>query len=129
MKSKGKNIIKLLIWGIILCLAYFLISLIVSKFTAIALVDSVFYVSMLFIIIGIILIMKGNPTGLSLKSLDSPQSAQYIANENLEVLRMERKSTNFYKNFKKHAVVESNSMSLVLIIGAVFAIASSVLFF
>jgi hypothetical protein len=89
--------------------------------------DVMFIEGLLMVIVGLMLSMKGNPSGISLNGLGQTY-AQYNASWNLEVTRIERNSTGYYKKFLQHAVVEFAFSSLVIIIGGILIILFSIFF-
>lgn len=109
-KSQISSLIKCFIWGIIWSIILVLIGLGIVRFTTYNLKDILFIEGIIFVILGISSFLGGNPTGLSLQGLGQT-NAQYIANANLEVTRMEKEKTNTIKNNFKTSI---STVSLVM---------------
>lgn len=91
LKTIGKCVIFGIIWGIVL----FGVALIITNFKDYELRDVLFVEGIIFVIGGVLSSIGGNPMGLSMQGLGQ-NNAQYIANANLEVSKME-KDKNYYK--------------------------------
>jgi hypothetical protein len=65
--------------------------------------------------------IEGNPSGINITGLGN-NSAQYIANKNLETTKRERETTGYYQNFKKHAVAELTFIKLTIVFGGILLI-------
>ncbi|WP_346938717.1 hypothetical protein [uncultured Clostridium sp.] len=110
-KSQIKFLIKCVVWGIIWSIILVLIGLGIVNFTTYNLKDILFIEGIILVILGVSSFLGGNPTGLSLQGLGQT-NAQYIANANLEVTRMEKeKTTTPIKNNFKASI---NMISLVM---------------
>lgn len=109
-KSQISSLIKCFIWGIIWSIILVLIGLGIVRFTTYNLKDILFIESIILVILGVSSFLGGNPTGLSLQGLGQT-NAQYIANANLEVTRMEKEKTNTIKNNFKTSI---STVSLVI---------------
>jgi len=110
-KSQIKSLIKCVVWGIIWSIILVLIGLGIVNFTTHNLKDVLFIEGIILVIFGISSFLGGNPTGLSLQGLGQT-NAQYIANANLEVTRMEKeKTTTTIKNSFKTII---NTVSLII---------------
>lgn len=114
-KSQISSLIKCFIWGIIWSIILVLIGLGIVRFTTYNLKDILFIEGIILVILGVSSFLGGNPTGLSLQGLGQT-NAQYIANANLEVTRMEKEKTNTIKNFK------ASISTVSLVIGGVICI-------
>lgn len=125
LTSKFKGILLLFLYSLIFLGIGYLIAIPISAKSNYSLQDVMFFEGIASIVIGLMLSMKGNPSGISLQALGR-KDAQYISNENLEAAKMERASTNYYKNFLKHSIIEFTHSSLVLVIGGIFLILLSV---
>ncbi|MEW8995171.1 hypothetical protein [Clostridium sp.] len=109
-KSQIKSLIKCVVWGIIWSIILVLIGLGIVNFTTYNLKDVLFIEGIILVILGVSSFLGGNPTGLSLQGLGQT-NAQYIANANLEVTRMEKEKTTTIKNNFKASI---NTVSLVM---------------
>jgi len=93
-----------------------LIGLGIVHFTSHNLKDILFIEGIILVILGVSSFLGGNPTGLSLQGLGQT-NAQYIANANLEVTKMEKEKTNTIKNNFK-----TNISTVSLVIGGIICI-------
>ncbi len=109
-KSQIKSLIKCVVWGIIWSIILVLIGLGIVHFTSHNLKDVLFIEGIILVILGISSFLGGNPMGLSLQGL-CQANAQYIANANLEVTKMEKEKTSTIKNNFKASI---NTISLVM---------------
>lgn len=125
LTSKFKGILLFFLYSLVFLGIGYLIAILISGNSNYSLQDVMFFEGILSIVIGLMLSMKGNPSGVSLHALGR-KDAQYISNENLEASKMERTSTNYYKNFLKHSIIEFTHSSLVLVISGIFLILLSV---
>ncbi|MDF2906515.1 MAG: hypothetical protein K0R34_1836 [Herbinix sp.] len=89
--------------------------------------DIAFTIGCLIVVLGIFMIMHGNPSGGSISSLGSRNAvaANYWL---LETTLQERESTNYNKNFRKHAVIELTFNRFSFILGGIFLGAIGILF-
>lgn len=109
-KYQISSLIKCVVWGIIWSIILVLIGLGIVHFTTYNLKDVLFIEGIILVILGVSSFLGGNPMGLSLQGL-CQADAQYIANANLEVTRMEKEKTStIKKNFK----ASINTISLVM---------------
>ena len=92
LKTIGKCVIFGIIWGIVL----FGVALIITNFKDYELRDVLFVEGIIFVVGGVLSSIGGNPMGLSMQGLGQ-NNAQYIANANLEVSKMEKDKTNNIK--------------------------------
>ena len=95
-KTLLKSLEKCILWGVIWTIILFIIANILVNLKGFLLKD--------------VLFIEGNPMGLSLQSMGQ-NNAQYTANANLEVSKME--STN-KSNLKNTISVSINTVSLIL---------------
>ena len=104
LKTIGKCVIFGIIWGIVL----FGVALIITNFKDYELI---------FVVGGVLSSIGGNPMGLSMQGLGQ-NNAQYIANANLEVSKMEKDKTNNIKT-----TISAGLSTVSLIIGGLLVIA------
>jgi len=110
-KSQIKSLIKCVVWGIFWSIILIVIGLIITNFTSYNLKDILFIEGVITVILGSLSSINGNPMGLSLQALGSI-NAQYVANANLEVTKMEREKR--HNNFKSNLQSSINMISLII---------------
>lgn len=113
LKTIGKCVIFGIIWGIVL----FGVALIITNFKDYELRDVLFVEGIIFVVGGVLSSIGGNPMGLSMQGLEQ-NNAQYIANANLEVSKMEKDKTNNIKT-----TISAGLSTVSLIIGGLLVIA------
>lgn len=113
LKTIGKCVIFGIIWGIVL----FGVALIITNFKYYELRDVLFVEGIIFVVGGVLSSIGGNPMGLSMQGLGQ-NNAQYIANANLEVSKMEKDKTNNIKT-----TISAGLSTVSLIIGGLLVIA------
>ena len=113
LKTIGKCVIFGLIWGIVL----FGVALIITNFKDYELRDVLFVEGIIFVVGGVLSSIGGNPMGLSMQGLGQ-NNAQYIANANLEVSKMEKDKTNNIKT-----TISAGLSTVSLIIGGLLVLA------
>lgn len=116
-KSILKTIRKCVIFGIIWGIVLFGVALIITNFKDYELRDVLFVEGIIFVIGGVLSSIGGNPMGLSMQGLGQ-NNAQYIANANLEVSKMEKDKTNNIKT-----TISAGLSTVSLIIGGLLVIA------
>jgi predicted membrane protein len=110
-KVQIKSLIKCVIWGGIWPIILVLIGLLIVNFTTYNLKDVLFIEGIILVILGGLSLVGGNPLGLSLQAMGQ-NSAQYVANANLEVTKMEKeKNTNRIKSNLRTSI---NMVSLII---------------
>lgn len=112
-KSFIKSIFLGILWSIILVM----IGLVVESFNNYTFKDVLFVESIILIILALFSAMSGNPTGLSLQGMGQ-NNAQYIANSNLEISRIENEKSK--RNLK--IMVNIGFSAVSLIVGGVIGI-------
>ena len=113
LKTIGKCVIFGIIWGIVL----FGVALIITNFKDYELRDVLFVEGIIFVVGGVLSSIGGNPMGFSMQGLGQ-NNAQYIANANLEVSKMEKDKTNNIKT-----TISAGLSTVSLIIGGLLVIA------
>lgn len=116
-KSVLKTIVKCVIFGVIWAIILFGVALVITNFKGYELKNILFIEGIIFVMIGILSSIGGNPMGLSMQGLGQ-SNAQYIANGNLEVAKMEKDKT---KSVKTTVSIGLSTVSLV--IGGILVIA------
>ena len=105
-----KNIRKCTILGFIWAILLFVIAFLITTLKDYNLKDVLFIEGIAFVAFGILSCIGGNPLGLSIQDLGQ-NNAQYIANSNLEVTKLEKANT---KNIKNTLSIGLSTISLVL---------------
>ena len=126
-KSIARSAFLSILYGLVFLGIGYVIAILISNRSGYYLQDVLFVEGFSVIVIGILMSMKGNPSGMSLLGLGQ-QNAQQVSYLNLEVTRIERDKTDYYKNFLKHSVLDFAFSSLVIILGGVFIILFSIFF-
>ncbi|AHF06036.1 hypothetical protein [Desulfitobacterium metallireducens] len=109
-------------------LIYFLLSFILSCFLSFVIVrlygfgfvETLFWIAIAIVAVGGMSSVTGNATGSQM--FDGSPDSQYQSFANIESLIQERKSTNFYTNFKKHGVFNPKVSSLGIILAGIVLI-------
>lgn len=109
-KSVLKTIVKCVIFGVIWAIILFGVALVITNFKGYELKNILFIEGIIFVMIGILSSIGGNPMGLSMQGLGQ-SNAQYIANGNLEVAKMEKDKT---KSVKTTVSIGLSTVSLVI---------------
>jgi hypothetical protein len=125
IKTRLKNILFSLLYSLILMVVGYLIAIPISHRFHYTLQDVMFLEGTIVVIIGTLLSMKGSPSCISLQGLGQ-RYAQYSSNENLEVTKIERKTTDYNKNPLIHSILELAFGGLTMIIGGFLIIILSV---
>jgi hypothetical protein len=90
--------------------------------------DTLFITGMVLTILGIFASMKGNPTSINISGMGM-KNINALNYRELETVRLERERTNYYHNFVKHAVVKFAVSGLTIILGGIFTVFVSILFY
>ena len=114
--------------GLLLALVGMVVGLLIAGHYEQNVQNVMFVEGVILVIVGIMASMKGNPSIAGLKGLDV-RDATVVNRMNLETTVMERDVTNYYKNFRKQAVVEYGFGRMTLIFGGVILAAIGILFF
>ncbi|HBI72280.1 MAG TPA: hypothetical protein DEG06_00155 [Lachnospiraceae bacterium] len=114
-----KEAAKLLIFSIIYLVIGFVIALIISSRFNNNIWDILAYEGIALLIIGFLISMKGNPSGLNINGIghDNANINSFLSNE---VTRQEREYKPYYKDFIKNNVVEFAFTNITLILGGIF---------
>ena len=110
-KSQIKPLIKCIVWGILWAIVFILIGFVIVNFTSYSLKDVLFIEGIVLVALGALSSIGGNPTGLSLQALGQ-NNAQYVANANLEVTKMEKQ--RHHDNIKTNLRSSFNIVSLII---------------
>lgn len=85
------------------------------------------YEGIILVVIGILMSMKGNPSGISISGMGT-NNANITSYLNNEILRQEREMNPYYKDFFKNNVVKFAFGNVTLILGGIFIFAFSAIF-
>lgn len=107
-------------------IGYFIAYLVASRYDY-KLQDAAFTAGCLIVAIGLFSMMHGNPNGTGLSSWGS-RSAVAMNHWLMDVTLQERNSTDYYKDFRKHAIVEFTTNRFSFLSGGIFLLAFSILF-
>ncbi|MBH1940832.1 hypothetical protein I5677_08020 [Mobilitalea sibirica] len=129
-KGKIKIIIRKLLWLFIFGLVYlstgYIVALFISHQFGYTLQDVMSYVGIFLFFLGILLSMKGNPSGSNINGMGM-SNEKAISYQNLEVTRLEREINPYHKDYYKNNVVRFAFGKLTFIIGGVMIMAFSLL--
>lgn len=129
VKTK-RFLIKLLIisvLGLIYAGIGYFIAYLVANHYDYKLQDAAFTAGCLIVVIGLFSMMHGNPNGTGLSSWGS-RNAVAMNHWLMDVTLQERNSTNYYKDFRKHAIIEFTTNRFTFLSGGIFLLAFSILF-
>jgi ABC-type multidrug transport system fused ATPase/permease subunit len=123
-----RKILFLLIFSILYLAIGYVAAILISNHFHYKLQDVLFIVGFLLFLLGILMSMKGNPSGTSFSGIGQ-KNVNAISNLDLEVTRMEREINPYHKDYYKNNVVEFAFGNLTFLLGGVLIITSSILFF
>lgn len=124
-KSIVRSAILSILYSLLILGVGYVIAILIASRSSYQLQDVLFVEGIIFIAVGLMLSMKGNPSGVNLQGLGQQNSNQ-TANWNLEVTRIERDKTSYYKNYLQHSVLEFAFSNWVLTLGGLFIILFSI---
>lgn len=104
-------LIKCIVWVILWAIVFILIGFVIVNFTSYSLKYVLFIEGIVLVALGALSSIGGNPTGLSLQALVQ-DNAQYVANANLEVTKMEKQ--RHHDNIKTNLRSSFNIVSLII---------------
>lgn len=117
----------MLIYGSMIAGIGYVIALLIKNRYQMILQDAAFIVGVIFLILGALMMMKGNPNGGSMSGVGM-KNANQINYMNLEVTRLERERTGYYQDFKNHSIVEFTPHRICVALGGALLILFSILF-
>jgi len=123
-----KKIMQIVLIGFIYAMIGFLIAFIILKNTGCNLQDIITIEGILVVILGLMSMMEGNPTGISLQGLGS-KAGQFQSQVLLETLKFEREKTPYYKNFLKNSIVQLSFSGAAIIAGGILILLSGIILF
>ena len=98
----------------------FIVSFIISRLYGTGFMEGLFWIGIVIIAAGGLLSISGNASGTQIYG--GGADSQYQAFANIESLNLERKSTEFYKNFKKQMVFNPRISGLGVLFSGVILI-------
>ena len=114
------------IFGLIYAGVGLLIALLIAGRNEYKLQDVAFSTGCLIVILGLFMMMRGNPSGGGLGSWGT-KNVNAMNHWNLEVTLQERESTKYYKDFRNNAVTEFTTNRFSFVLGGIFLAAISIL--
>ncbi len=120
-----RRIMFILLFGIVSSIIAFFISLLLHHYLMMRTFDIMAIIGLLIVIIGAVSSIGGNPSGVNLSNMGQVYS-QYSSHLNLEVTKMERESTDYFRNTVNHVKLHFFGSSLNVILNGVFIILTSV---
>lgn len=119
-KSRLNSILSILFYGTTFSVISFFISWLISRKISMDITSIMAGIGFMAIILGALTFINGNPNGMGVGGIgqigSTQLNSQHIQYQNLEVTRMERGSTQYFKDFKKHNVFEFNGGSFAVIV-------------
>jgi len=130
--SKVKKILKKFLYLLLFSLVYvgigYVIGILISNRFDYALQEVLSYQGLILLIIGILISMKGNPSGASISGIGQ-NNANAMSFYDLEVTRLEREANPYHKDYLKNNIVVFAFSNLSIILGGILIIASVMIFF
>lgn len=120
-KSVLKTIGKCIIFGIVWAILLFVVAIVITNNKGYNFKDVLFIEGILLVVVACLSTVGGNPMGLSMNGIGQV-NAQYIANANLEITKMEKDKT---KNIKSSISFVLSTVSLIT--GAVLIVILSLI--
>jgi type III secretory pathway component EscS len=131
VKVKCKRLLRKLlimsIFGLIYAGVGLLIALLIANRNNYNLQDVAFSTGCLIVILGLFMMMRGNPSGSNISGWGA-KNVTAMNHWNLGVTLQERESTNYYNDFRNNAVTEFTSNRFSFVLGGVFLVVISILF-
>ncbi|HWT27176.1 MAG TPA: hypothetical protein VN131_04490 [Mobilitalea sp.] len=128
IKKSIKKMLLLLFYSLILFGLGYALALFISYRFNYTMQDVLSYEGIIILIIGVLMSMKGNPSGVSMRGIGQ-NNVNAVTYDNLETTRIERDITDYHKNFMKHSVVEFAFSNITVILGGIFIILFTLLFY
>lgn len=122
-----KKLFLLLLFGLIFFAVGSVIAILIANKFNYKLQDTMFYEGLILFVIGLLMSLSGNPSGISINGIgqSNENGVSYI---NLETTRVEREMNPYYKNYFRNNMVKFAFSNLTFIIGGIFIIAFSIIF-
>lgn len=116
-----RKIIISLIISVIFAIIGYIIAIPISNYFHDSIKDVMFLEGLAVTIIGLIASVQGNPSGINLMRLGD-KTGEWSDHANLETTRRERESTNYFKNFTKHSIVNFTLNRLTIVLAGILMI-------
>lgn len=130
-KGKCKRLLRKLlimsIFGLIYAGVGLLIAMLIASRNNYKLQDVAFSTGCFIVILGLFMMMRGNPSGSSISGWGA-RNVNAMNHWNLGVTLQERESTNYYKDFRNNAVTEFTSNRFSFALGGIFLVVISIIF-
>lgn len=131
LKTKLKKIMNKALFLLLFSLIYlgvgFIVAILISNKFNFILQEVMIYEGLIIILIGILMSMKGNPSGISISGMGS-NDATITSYMNNEFTRQEREINPYYKDYFKNNLVRFSYSNLTFILGGIFIISFGVIF-
>lgn len=124
-KRLFKKIALIFVYGVISSGIAYLIASWLTKDTGPKVYDAMTIIGIFIMIIGAFAMVGGNPTGLG--PIGTGLNSQQVANFNIEVTRMERETTGYFKSSANHTKLYFTISKLNIILNGAFIIFSSIM--
>lgn len=122
-----KRAFLMLIYGAIIAGIGYVIAILIKNHYQMKLQDAAFIIGVLQLLLGALMMMKGNPSGGGMGSFGM-KNANQINYMNMEATRLERERTGYYKDFKNQSIVEFTPHRFCIVLGGILLILYSILF-
>lgn len=126
LKSLLKQSLLILCFSLIIFLIGLLISFLICYFKNCKLENILFYEGIIVTIIGVLMSLRGNPSGSNIGSIGQNNATQ-VSFENLEVTRLEREMNPYHKGFRKNNIVTLGVINITIILSGIFLLISSLI--
>lgn len=131
LKTKFKKVMNNAIFLILFSLIYlgigYIVAILISNKYNYNLQDIMTYEGLIIILIGILMSMKGSPSGISISGMGN-NDATITSYMNNEFTRQEREINPYHKDYFKNNVVKFSYSNLTFILGGSFIIAFGAIF-
>ena len=127
LKKNFKKALFLLLFSLIYLGIGFIVAILISNKFSYNLQDVMTYEGLIIILIGILMSMKGNPSGISISRIGN-NDASMTSYLNNEITRQEREINSYHKDYFKNNVVEFAFSNLAFILGGIFIITFGAIF-
>ena len=118
-----KRLVNILLYLVLTLILAGIIAFVMTHFYGYKILDAIFWIGLISFIVGAMSSISGNATGSHMGSggIDS----QYQSFAIIETLRLERESTNYFADFKKHAIFDPKVSGISVILAGVLLVLTS----
>ncbi|MHB8132306.1 MAG: hypothetical protein ACYDEX_25415 [Mobilitalea sp.] len=131
LKTKLKKIMNKALFLLLFSFIYlgigFIVAILISNKFNYNLQEVMIYEGLIIILIGILMSMKGNPSGISISGMGS-NDATITSYMNNEFTRQEREINPYHKDYFNNNLVKFSYSNLTFIFGGIFIISFGVIF-